>query len=181
MPSLAVFTFAILSEASDHPRMRGFFESDPQNLRAAEHADGFIARSGYDGEPGPPSWGEMVYPRFFAGNREGWTPATLSLWQDLESLAAFVYRGIHAQAIAQRGKWFVEPQYPTHALWWVPDGHTPLWFEAKFRHEHLHDHGPSKYVFKLLRAFDLEGGRIHLDRHLVAEKARINLQESGPG
>ena len=179
MERLAVFTFAVLAEASDHPRVRGFFESNTPNLEAAELSVGFIARSGYDDELGPPSWGEVVYPRFFTGNAEGWTPMTLSLWEDLESLAAYVYRGLHAEAISQRGKWFLEPQWPTHALWWVPEGHVPRWSEAASRHEHLHDHGPGPYAFKLLRAFDLAGKRIHLDRHLVAEKARINLEKLG--
>ena len=30
---------------------------------------------------------------------DGWTPATLSLWRDLESAMAFSYAGLHAEAV----------------------------------------------------------------------------------
>lgn len=171
---LAVYTFAILAEASDHPRVQGFFDSNAANFAAAEGSDGFIAHSGYPDEPGPASWGEVVYPRFFTGNDEGWTPATLSLWADLDSLAAYVYRGLHGAALTQRRKWFLEPRWPTHALWWVAGDYVPTWAEAVAKHEQLHDQGPSAQVFKLLRAYGPDGRRRQLDRRRIAAKARAN-------
>ncbi len=173
MPELH-FTFGILREVYGHPQVQGFFDIDPHVFEAAERSDGFIARAGYEDDPGPPTWGETVYPRFFTGDARDGTPATLSLWVDLESVAAFAYNGLHAEALSQGRAWFRSPEWPTHAAWWVSDDHLPDWLEAKMCHEHLHDNGPSPYAFNLQHPFDAEGKRVGLDHERIRSKANRN-------
>src|SRR5262245_42473400 len=81
-------------------------DRNDRNFRAAESSDGFIARSGYDGEPGPESCGKQVFPRFYVERGDGWSPSTLSLWRDLELPMAFTYAGIHAEAMRYGREWF---------------------------------------------------------------------------
>jgi len=77
---LALFTFGIFREPAEHPVNDGFHTRNDSILAAVEHSDGFVARSGYDGEPGPASWCVQVYPDFYIERGDGWSPETLSLW-----------------------------------------------------------------------------------------------------
>ncbi len=153
MPRVAIFTFGILRQAHGHPQVQGFFDRDPHTFRAAERSDGFIARSGYEDDSGPPNWGAHVYPRFFVGDDDDWTPATLSLWEDLESVVAFAYSGVHAEALRRGPEWFRTPAWPRYVVWCVTETHIPAWTEATKRHEHLHDYGPSPYAFDFQHPF----------------------------
>ncbi|MGL4490741.1 MAG: DUF3291 domain-containing protein [Rhizobiaceae bacterium] len=160
---LALYTFGILIEPEDSPANDGFEARNDNNLLAAELSEGFIARSGYDDDPGPLSWGAHAYPRFYKG--DDWhSPSTLSLWQDLASAMAFSYSGIHAEAMRHGHEWFVKREWPGYALWWVDGNHQPDWAEAVVRHEHLHDHGPSQYAFTFKQAFDESGMPTSIDR-----------------
>ena len=92
---------------ADDPVNDGFYERNGPIFAAVDATPGLIARSGYASDPGPEPWGKEVYPRVFTDEHgEGWSPATLSLWQDLESAFAFVYFGLHAEAMAHVREWF---------------------------------------------------------------------------
>lgn len=144
---LAIYNFGMFRGRSGDLANAGFHARHDPNMAAAECACGFIARSGYPGEPDPPSWGAQVFPRFFVDNGDGWAPSSLSLWADLASLRAFTYTGIHAEALKHANDWFVPKSWPPYVLWWVDGGHTPCWAEAVERHEFLHDNGPSPHAF----------------------------------
>ncbi len=106
----ALFTFGVFREPSEHPVNQGFHARNDPVLAAVEQSGGFIARSVYDDDPGPGSWGEQVYPDFYVERGDGWSPETLSLWEDLESIAAFTYHGLHAEALRLGREWFVTPE-----------------------------------------------------------------------
>lgn len=163
---LVLFTFGIFRAPSDDPANDGFHERNDPILELVDTAPGFVARSGYDDEPGPQSWGEQVYPRFYEEKGDGWCPETLSVWQDLESPMAFSYFGLHAEALTHGREWFRKPQWPPLALWWTEAGAYPTWSEAIIRHEHLHDHGPTTFAFNFKQPFGAAGGsqRINRDR-----------------
>lgn len=154
---LAIYTFGIFRVPASDPVNRSFEARNDPTFLAAETSAGFIARSGYEGEPGPPSWGAHVYPRFYVERGDGYTPATLSLWTDLAALMAFSYAGLHAEALRHRREWFDKPAWPTYVLWWVDGDQTPDWQQAVLRHEHLHDHGASPFAFDFKSPFDAGG------------------------
>jgi len=174
MAKVAFFTFGILSEAQGHPQVQGFFDRIVRNFETAEQSDGFIDRSGRNPETEQHSWGEWVSPRFFREGEHAGDPMTLSLWEDLESVFAFAYSGVHAETLSRRKEWFLKPEWPTYVAWWVPDDHTPDWHEAKERHEHLHDYGPSSYAFDFKHPFGPDGNPIEIDRALVKIKIERN-------
>jgi hypothetical protein len=184
MMNVAFFTFGILHEAQGHPHVQGFFDLNVRTGEAAEQSDGFLGRSKLNPETGQHSWGERVHPRFFHEGEHAQAPRTLSLWADVESVFAFAYAGVHAQALRQREEWFLPPAWPTYVAWWVPDDHTPDWHEAIERHEHLHDHGPSPYAFDFTHSFDPDGHPLVLNRALVQAKMARNagrVQPETPG
>ena len=154
---VALYTFGTFIEPADHPANHGFYERNDPILNAVERASGFVARSGYVDEPGPVPWGEEVYPRFYEERGDGWSPATLSLWRNLESPMAFAYFDLHAEALAHAREWFRRPQWPPYVLWWEESGRHPAWREAVERHQHLHDHGPTAHAFTFKRPFDASG------------------------
>ncbi|TFG88988.1 MAG: DUF3291 domain-containing protein [Hyphomicrobiales bacterium] len=173
---LALFTFGIFRQPAEHSVNAGFHARNDAALAAAEQADGFIARSGYDNEPGPPLWGLQVYPDFYAERGDGWSPETLSLWEDLESVAAFTYHGLHAEAQRLGRTWFVDPEWPPYVLWWVGPDHTPDWAEAVGRHRRLHTDGSTPDAFNFSTAFNPDGQAAKLDTALVAQKSRRNAE-----
>jgi hypothetical protein len=169
---LAVYNFGMFRERAASPTNQGFRDLEGPNFAGAECAPGFMGRSGYDGEEGPPSWGEQVYPRFYVERGDGWSPSTLSLWSGLESLMAFTYFGIHAEALGRAKEWFVEQRWPPYVLWWVPRTHHPSWKEAVDRFEHLYDRGPTPTAFNFDVAFDRQGLAATIDRQSVMKQGK---------
>ncbi len=175
--NLALYTFGIFIKPSEHADNDGFHRRNDPVLAEVDTTPGLIARSGYDDEPGPECWGEQVYPRFYQERGDGWSPSTLSVWRDLESLMAFTYSGLHVEALRHGRQWFEKPQWPPLVCWWVKESHTPTWAEAIVRHEHLHDHGASPYAFNFKTPFDDDGGKMEIDRQRV--KSIINHPAAG--
>jgi len=166
--------------------MQAFWDRSPHNFEAAEQSDGFVDRSRPNPETGQYDWGEPEVRQFFREEEFGRarSPRTLSLWKDLESVFAFAYVEVHAEALSHRKEWFLKPEWPTYVAWWAPDGHTPEWREAVERHQHLHDHGPSPYAFDFKHLFGPEEEPRELDRTLVKSKIernalRVQARESG--
>ncbi len=169
---LAIYNFGLFVASYDSPAVEGFRLREPSNFLAAETAQGFVGRSGYDGDPGPESWGLQVFPRFIKGSGFETAPSSLSLWADLESLMAFSYSGVHADALKHARTWQVEKRWPALVLWWTDN--RPDWTEAVARFERLHDHGPGPEAFNFKDPYGPDGERISIDRARVRELAALN-------
>lgn len=160
---LALYTFGQFLKPSDDPANDGFHALNDPVLRMVDQAPGLIARSGYASDPVPEPWGEEVYPEFYVERGDGWSPATLSLWQDIESLFAFTYFGLHSTALKRGREWFQHPHWPPLVMWWHGDTENPTWSEGVHRHKHLHVHGPTSFAFTFKQPFDVDGGAMKLD------------------
>ena len=57
MKRLALYNFGLFKLAASDPANQGFHDRNDPNFSAAEQADGFIARSGYETNQGPRSCG----------------------------------------------------------------------------------------------------------------------------
>lgn len=164
---IALYTFGQFANRSVDPANDGFHQRNNPILAQVDKTPGLIARSDYDHEPGPPSWGTQVFPRFLIDNGDGWAPSTLSLWRDMESAVAFTYFGLHQEALSHGRDWFMKGNWPPYVLWWVKAGIQPTWSEAIIRHEHLHDKGPTEFAFSFKTAFDAHGNATKLDASFV--------------
>lgn len=76
----------------------------------------------------------------------------MSVWRDLDALAAFVYRTSHREIMRRRREWFEEMAVYL-ALWWVSAGHTPSIEEGKARVEMLARLGPTPEAFTFKQPF----------------------------
>lgn len=83
--------------------------------------------------------------------------ANMSVWLDLASLRAYVYRSDHTGFLKRRRLWFKEFDGPFMVLWWVPAGHRPSLIEAKAALERLERDGPSRSAFTFRQPFMAEG------------------------
>ena len=167
---IAFTTFAILQQPYGHPKVQEFDDRTPIVFQEAEDSPGFIARakevsgselSNFERDWG--AWGRFAVPRFYTYGRETETDqraSTLSIWQDLPSVFQFVYSGLHVEAFKKRAEWFLKPQWPSYAIWWIGDDHVPQWEEACRKLEQLHDHGPSPEVFDFKKCFDETGAPV---------------------
>ncbi len=176
---LALYTFGLFTASADDPANDGFRELNDPIFELVDQAEGLIARSGYASEPGPSPWGSEVYPRFYRETGDGWSPATLSLWTDMEALFSFTYFGLHAAALKRGREWFQKPQWPPLVLWWHADPGYPTWADGVWRHEHLHDHGASPTAFDFKQTFDETGAPTRLDKARINE-LRATGQRSAP-
>lgn len=176
---LVMYNFGLHVGSYDAPEVQGFLRREPLNFAAAEIASGFVGRSGYLDEPGPESWGVQVFPRFIEGSGFDSGPSSLSMWADVESLMAFSYAGVHAEALKNARNWNTKNDWPPLVLWWVEAGHDPDWDQATERLEWLHDHGPSSRAFTFKQAYSLEGEPLEIDR--VRVKALVEANAPGQG
>jgi hypothetical protein len=174
MARLVFLTLGPLREPRTHDRSKGFFDRVPATFGAAERSEGFIARSSRDPDSGRYGWGDPVCPTFLPQDLHEHLVHTLSLWRDLESVYAFAYSDLHAEALRLRREWFDEPKCPNYVAWWTADGHTPSVREATDRLEQLHAEGPTPAAFNFKRPFDAHGQPTSLDRDLIKAKIERN-------
>ena len=76
----------------------------------------------------------------------------MSVWTDIDSLAAYVYRTAHRDVMRQRAQWFEKVEVYM-CLWWVPAGHIPTPAEAIARLETLRRFGPTPDAFTFREPF----------------------------
>lgn len=169
---IAFTTFAILKQPYGNPEVQEFDDRTPDVFNEAEGSPGFIARakevsgselSNFERDWG--EWGTFCVPRFYTFGRDTDTDqraSTVSLWEDLASVFNFVYNGLHLEAFKRRAQWFLKPEWPSYAIWWVEDDHIPQWQEACQKLEQLHDEGASPSVFDFKNAFDQFGNPVSI-------------------
>lgn len=174
---LGMYNFGLHVAPYDAPEVQGFLRREPLNFAAAERASGFVARSGYEGEPGPKSWGIQVFPRFIEGSGHDSGPSSLSVWADIESLMAFSYAGVHAEALKNARNWNTRNDWPPLVLWWIEAGRRPDREQAAERLEWLHDHGAGPRAFTFKQAYGPDGAPLEIDR----DRVKGLIEANAPG
>ncbi|POX50836.1 DUF3291 domain-containing protein [Streptomyces sp. Ru71] len=169
MPRLALYTFGVLKSplADPSPLPRALRDRGEAVYRKVSRHPGYLARAeAVNGGRGAHfdldwgAWGEFAVPAWYGKGRTAETTAmdaTLSLWTDLRSAFDAVYTGPHREALNRRHDWFERTGKPSHVLWWVSEGVTPVWQDGVSRLEHLHDHGSAPHAFTFRHAFAPDG------------------------
>jgi hypothetical protein len=80
----------------------------------------------------------------------------MSVWEDLESLRAYVFDSSHRELLVKRREWFERFEGVYAALWWVPVGHEPTADEARQRLALLAEKGPTARAFTFKAPFPAE-------------------------
>ena len=147
MHHLAQLNTARLRAPLDDPRTAGFTSQLAAVNALAEAAPGFVWR--LNDEPEDDSSSPAADPLVIA---------TLSLWESLDALRAFVYQGDHGNAWRRRAEWFEpRPGQPNVVLWWVKAGEHPTMFQGMTRLKYLELHGPTAEAFTFSKPFPAPG------------------------
>jgi heme-degrading monooxygenase HmoA len=134
---------------NEHPDNADFMAALDHVNAQAEAAPGFVWRLKGEGNNATDIAAVAEDPRLIVN---------MSVWRDLDALAAFVYRQTdHRTVMRQRRRWF-EPLPVHQALWWVPAGHRPTVEEGLARLAHLAQHGPDAQAFTFLSPFAAPDG-----------------------
>jgi len=88
------------------------------------------------------------------------TIVNMTVWQDVESLRAFVFRSEHVAFLRRRAEWFEKLAGPPTVLWWIPVGDRPSLVEAKDRLELMARLGPTAEAFTFAHTFGTDGERL---------------------
>jgi hypothetical protein len=129
------------------PVMAGFVNRLAEINALADASPGFVWRLQTED-------GDATAVRPYADTR---ILINLSVWADLASLRAYVYRSPHATVMRSRRAWFERFDRVYVALWWVPAGHRPTVAEAVERLSHLEQHGPTAHSFTFAEPFEASG------------------------
>jgi heme-degrading monooxygenase HmoA len=133
----------------DDPANADFMNAlDPVNAQA-ESAPGFIWRLVGDGNDATDLIPDESDPQLLVN---------MSVWTDVEALAAFVYRNSDHLAFMRRRKEWFEKIELFMALWWVPAGHIPSVEEGMERVALLRAHGPTESAFTFRHTFAAPDG-----------------------
>jgi hypothetical protein len=127
----------------DTEQLRGFVDMlEPVNA-LADDAPGFVWRLQTED-------GDATAIRGFDDDR---LLMNMSVWESIESLAAFVFEGEHAAVMRRRRQWFERVDRAYACLWWVPAGMVPSVADAEPRLASLREHGPTPYAFTFRQTF----------------------------
>ncbi len=162
---IAFFTLGVLTEPVGDPVVQGFVDRVASVYAAADGSTGFFARSIRNVQTWEHSWGPVLVPTCVPADRGlNQLAMTLSVWRDLESVAAYAYRGVHAEALSNRGDWFERGPWPGFVAWWIDEHHTPNWSEGVARIDQLHAQGSTPEAFNFRQPFDSSGKPTTLNR-----------------
>jgi len=141
---LAQFNIGVIRGPIDGPVMAEFVANLDRINALAERAPGFVWRLQTEE-------GNATAIRPYPENEN--MAVNLSVWKDVESLSAYVYRSAHVEIMRRRREWFEKIDQAFLVLWWVPKGHRPSVEEAKARLEILRRKGAGAEAFTFRHAF----------------------------
>jgi GNAT superfamily N-acetyltransferase len=135
---LAQLNIGTLRHPIDDPRIADFVDALPLVNGLGEQSPGYVWRLQSDS-------GNATDIRVFD---DPLTIVNLTLWESMDALKAFAYRGVHRDFFRRRNEWFAEEASRT-ALWWVPEGVLPTADDAKQRLDFIDTFGTSPYAFEM--------------------------------
>lgn len=130
---IAQFNIARLRHPLGHELTKPFVDLIDETNAHAEASPGFVWRHGIDTR----SPDEDVYG-------DPMMTVNLSVWQSIDHLRNYVYRGFHRDVFRRRKEWFDSSAV---VLWWVDIAERPSLEEGKRRLDHYLLNGPSDVGF----------------------------------
>ncbi|MGI0013885.1 MAG: DUF3291 domain-containing protein, partial [Nitrososphaera sp.] len=132
----------------------------PMVLSAANSAPGFGIVQ--------PALGKVMHPRFYdetCREKDLEVSQVLFLWENVEAVLAFTYRGVHREALNanKANSWFVHNQWPAYVAWWTRADDVN-WATGCLKLEKLYDNGPTPDAFNFQRPFGVDGANYSTDR-----------------
>ncbi len=148
---LAQLNIGVIKGPMDSPVMAEFAANLERINALAENSPGFVWRLQTEE-------GDATALRPFEDDR---TLVNMSVWRDIESLSAYVYRSGHVEIMRRRREWFERMEQAFLVLWWVPKGHRPTIAEAIAKLQVLRSVGPTAEAFSFRQPFASPDARQH--------------------
>lgn len=148
---LAQFNTATLRHPIGHPATASFEALIDETNRRAEASPGFVWRHGIDTR----DTATTLYD-------DPLVTVNASVWESLEHLRDYAYRGFHRDVFRRRAEWFVASDL---VMWWIPAGTVPTLDECTARLRFINEFGPSVYGFRTGQQFP----RLVMRRHQLHE------------
>ncbi len=144
----------------DSEQLRPFVEALDSVNAVADSSPGFVWRLQTDE-------GNATALRVFD---DPFLIVNMSVWESLEALRGFVYRGAeHLEIMRRRREFFERADDHILGLWWIPAGTIPTLADAESRLTLLRAIGPSPEAFTFRNHFPPSGevgGAVEDDRDL---------------
>jgi hypothetical protein len=137
---LAELNVGRLIAETDDPRVAEFMSALDQINGLGKRMPGFVWMMEGSGEPNTGNTDTKI------GGDSRYV-ANLTVWENVETLEAFVFNTLHRRFYERRREWFEVLGEMHFVMWWVPVGHRPTMEEALARLEHLKQHGDSDHAF----------------------------------
>lgn len=135
---LAQLNIATLRHPIDDPRIADFVDALPLVNGAGETTPGYVWRLQSES-------GDATDIRVFD---DPLVIVNLTVWESLDALKSFAYRGVHREFFRRRAEWFV-PGSSRTALWWLPAEVLPTTGDARRRLDFIDAFGASPYAFEM--------------------------------
>lgn len=142
---IAQFNVARAKADVDNRQMHGFVRELGHINELADHSPGFVWRLKTEA-------GHAIEIRPY---EDRLILVTLSVWETIDDLFTFSYRGEHAHLLRQRKQWFSEVEGSYIVLWWIPAGAIPTVEEGKQKLQLLRRQGPSATAFTFSERYPL--------------------------
>jgi hypothetical protein len=138
--NLAELNIGRLLASVDSPQVVEFMDNIDRINGLGKRSDGFVWMMEGSGDPNTGNTQTKL-------NGDPQMVSNLTVWRDLASLEAFVFKTLHKQFFARRAEWFEAPTSPHFVMWWVPKGHQPSLEEALGKLADLTENGDSEAAF----------------------------------
>jgi hypothetical protein len=97
---------------------------------------------------------------------------TLSVWESVEHLRAYVYQSAHLDYLRRRRDWFVPHGHQESlVMWWIPAGRTPTLRQGVSRLGRLRAAGPGPDAFTFRQPFPAPAEPRGISAQQTAEQA----------
>ncbi len=140
---LAQCNIARLRAPLDSPLLGDFVAALEPINQLADRAPGFVWRLQTED-------GDATAIRVF---NDEMLIVNMSVWESIETLAAFIYSTAHRDVMRRRRQWFEKPADAYLVLWWIRAGALPTVSDAQARLEKLRRDGPSSEAFTFRSPF----------------------------
>ncbi|MGB5871048.1 MAG: DUF3291 domain-containing protein [Albidovulum sp.] len=137
---LAELNIGRLIAPTDDVRVAEFMEALDRINGLGKRMPGFVWMMEGSGVPGTGNTENAI-------GDDPQTVANLTVWENVETLEAFVWKTVHRQFYDRRAEWFEVLGKMHFAMWWVPQGHKPSLEEARERLAHKEQHGDTDHAF----------------------------------
>jgi len=155
--------------APDAPQMEGFTDNIDRINALADCSAGFIWRLKDEGDI------DGALSLRIDGEGEH-VLVNMSVWTDIQSLFAFVYKTAHAKIMHGRRNWFAQMSNAHMVMWWVKDGHRPNLDEARMKLSKIRRDGASFEAFNFQKPFAQDGKTLTI-KHRSITRPSLNKRE----